>query len=344
MPRCTLCRTAAAAATGWRQATCCGSYSVTSCKARRWAPWWRRLSPRSPTRTATRTSTRCLSFDSRLPFSCASRLALLRLASQPNPHDKDIDQVPTFVFLVMDSRMTVQPNQHGNKGVTRCSVDVQLKHQRQRSACDSTCSACDSTCLAATLVGQKVHQRVKHAGSCRQQIGSPSMTHPMAHCCDCAPVQVNRIRQSLSLIARNSTAFGLVQPHLERTKLCQLADSALDQHYVAQRAELQQLVTSLAHPKVGYKSLKFLPPLSPTLQNGKILRGAGPALHGPAGRAAAAPHQPGAPQGGACLLVLVCLFVCWHLSPCHNPSTPLVPAPWHCLPPRTLGAFQCQAG
>lgn len=212
------------------------------------------------------------------------------------------------------------------------------------AACDSTCSACDSTCLAATLVGQKVHQRVKHAGSCRQQIGSPSMTHPMAHCCDCAPVQVNRIRQSLSLIARNSTAFGLVQPHLERTKLCQLADSALDQHYVAQRAELQQLVTSLAHPKVGYKSLKFLPPLSPTLQNGKILRGAGPALHGPAGRAAAAPHQPGAPQGGACLLVLVCLFVCWHLSPCHNPSTPLVPAPWHCLPPRTLGAFQCQAG
>lgn len=76
------------------------------------------------------------------------------LASQPNPHgDKDIDQVPfirqslafqlclstcafeisvaaqparqvdqvpTFVFLVMDSRMAVQPNQHGNKGVTRC--------------------------------------------------------------------------------------------------------------------------------------------------------------------------------------------------------------------------------
>lgn len=61
--------------------------------------------------------------------------------------------------------------------------------------------------------------------------------------------QVNRIRQSLSLIARNSTAFGLVQPHLERTKLCQLADEALEPKYVRQRAALQQLVTSLAHPK-----------------------------------------------------------------------------------------------
>ena len=62
--------------------------------------------------------------------------------------------------------------------------------------------------------------------------------------------QVNRIRQSLSLIARNSSAFGLVQPHLERTKLCQLADAVLDPHYVEQRLQLQRLVTSLAHPKV----------------------------------------------------------------------------------------------
>lgn len=64
-------------------------------------------------------------------------------------------------------------------------------------------------------------------------------------------LQVNRIRQSLSLIARNSTAFGLVQPHLERTKLCQLADGALEPKYVRQRAALQQLVTSLARPKVS---------------------------------------------------------------------------------------------
>ena len=63
-------------------------------------------------------------------------------------------------------------------------------------------------------------------------------------------LQVNRIRQSLALIARNSSAFGLVQPHLERTRLCQLGDSQLDPHYVAQRAQLQALVTRLAHPKV----------------------------------------------------------------------------------------------
>ena len=63
---------------------------------------------------------------------------------------------------------------------------------------------------------------------------------------------MNRIRQSLALIARNSSAFGLVQPHLERTKLCQLGDEALEPKYVRQRAALQQLVASLAHPKVGF--------------------------------------------------------------------------------------------
>ena len=63
---------------------------------------------------------------------------------------------------------------------------------------------------------------------------------------------MNRIRQSLALIARNSSAFGLVQPHLERTKLCQLGDEALEPKYVRQRSALQQLVASLAHPKVGF--------------------------------------------------------------------------------------------
>ena len=61
---------------------------------------------------------------------------------------------------------------------------------------------------------------------------------------------MNRIRQSLSLIARNSTAFGLVQPHLDRTRLCILEDSALDAAYVAQRSRLQSLVMTLARPKV----------------------------------------------------------------------------------------------
>ena len=70
--------------------------------------------------------------------------------------------------------------------------------------------------------------------------------------------QVNRIRQSLALIARNSSAFGLVQPHLERTKLCQLGDEALEPKYVRQRAALQQLVASLAHPKVGCEGKETL--------------------------------------------------------------------------------------
>ena len=61
---------------------------------------------------------------------------------------------------------------------------------------------------------------------------------------------MNRIRTSLSVVARNSTAFGLKQPHLERTRLCQLTDAELDPGYVAQRTALRELVGSLAKPKV----------------------------------------------------------------------------------------------
>jgi hypothetical protein len=62
--------------------------------------------------------------------------------------------------------------------------------------------------------------------------------------------QVNRIRASLGQIARNSSAFGLAQPHLERTRLCELADADLDPLYRKQRDGLRALVRQLARPKL----------------------------------------------------------------------------------------------
>ena len=61
---------------------------------------------------------------------------------------------------------------------------------------------------------------------------------------------MNKIRESLHFIARNSSAFGLVQPHLERTRLCTLPDSELDPRYLRQREELREIVLRLARPKV----------------------------------------------------------------------------------------------
>ncbi|KAG2485718.1 hypothetical protein HYH03_015602 [Edaphochlamys debaryana] len=61
---------------------------------------------------------------------------------------------------------------------------------------------------------------------------------------------LNQVRASLSALARNSTGFSLRQPHLDRTKLCELADDQLDPGYVKQRDELKALVRSLAAPKV----------------------------------------------------------------------------------------------
>ena len=61
--------------------------------------------------------------------------------------------------------------------------------------------------------------------------------------------QVNKIRESLGRVVRNSTAAGLRQPHLERTRLCELSDAELDPVYVRQRDALRGTVRQLARPK-----------------------------------------------------------------------------------------------
>eukprot|EP00887_Chlorella_sp_A99_P007143 scaffold2.g7143.t1 len=60
--------------------------------------------------------------------------------------------------------------------------------------------------------------------------------------------QLNRIRLSLQQLARNSTAVGLPQPHLDRTRLCEMTDASLEPAY--KREELRALVRQLAAPKV----------------------------------------------------------------------------------------------
>ncbi|KAL4442076.1 hypothetical protein ABPG77_011337 [Micractinium sp. CCAP 211/92] len=62
--------------------------------------------------------------------------------------------------------------------------------------------------------------------------------------------QLNRIRESLHLIAANSTAVGLPQPHLDRTRLCELGDEAFEKAYLDKRDALKQLIRAMARPKV----------------------------------------------------------------------------------------------
>ena len=61
---------------------------------------------------------------------------------------------------------------------------------------------------------------------------------------------MNAIRRSLGVVVRNSSAFGLRQPHLERTRLCELGDEQLDPRYVAQRAALRAHLAAMVKPKV----------------------------------------------------------------------------------------------
>lgn len=67
---------------------------------------------------------------------------------------------------------------------------------------------------------------------------------------DPAITQLNRIRQGLAAITGNSTAMGLPQPHLDRTRLCEIPDEELDPGYLQKREELKAFTMESATPKV----------------------------------------------------------------------------------------------
>ncbi|XP_022758314.1 atlastin-3-like isoform X3 [Durio zibethinus] len=89
--------------------------------------------------------------------------------------------------------------------------------------------------------------------------------------------QVNQIRDSLAVMGDNSTAFSLPQPHLMRTKLCDLKDDDLDPIYVKKREQLKELVASVIRPKIvqgkplnGKEFVSFLEQILEALNKGEI--------------------------------------------------------------------------
>ncbi|WJX78938.1 hypothetical protein P8452_62112 [Trifolium repens] len=88
---------------------------------------------------------------------------------------------------------------------------------------------------------------------------------------------INQIRDSLAIMGDNSTAFSLPQPHLQRTKLCDLKDGDLDPSYVKKRDKLKKLVSSIIRPKIvqgkslnGKEFVAFLKQILEALNKGEI--------------------------------------------------------------------------
>lgn len=88
---------------------------------------------------------------------------------------------------------------------------------------------------------------------------------------------INQIRDSLAIMGDNSTAFSLPQPHLQRTKLCDLKDGELDPSYVKKREKLKELVSSIIRPKIvqgkslnGKEFVSFLKQILEALNKGEI--------------------------------------------------------------------------
>ncbi|KAL6500540.1 hypothetical protein OROHE_025906 [Orobanche hederae] len=89
--------------------------------------------------------------------------------------------------------------------------------------------------------------------------------------------QVNQIRESLAIMGDNSTAFSLPQPHIQRTKLCDLNDDELDPLYVKRRDQLKEVVSSIIRPKIvqgktlnGREFVSFLEQILDALNKGEI--------------------------------------------------------------------------
>ncbi|KAB1208836.1 Guanylate-binding protein 4 [Morella rubra] len=88
---------------------------------------------------------------------------------------------------------------------------------------------------------------------------------------------VNQIRDSLAIMGDNSTAFSLPQPHLQRTKLCDMKDGELDPMYVQKREQLKQVVADIIRPKIvqgktlsGKEFVSFLEQILDALNKGEI--------------------------------------------------------------------------
>ncbi|KAL1547179.1 guanylate-binding protein 4-like [Salvia divinorum] len=89
--------------------------------------------------------------------------------------------------------------------------------------------------------------------------------------------QVNQIRDSLAVMGDNSTAFSLPQPHLQRTKLCDMNDGELEPMYVKKRDQLKEVVSSIIRPKIvqgktlnGKEFVSFLKQILEALNKGEI--------------------------------------------------------------------------
>ncbi|KAL6880658.1 hypothetical protein ACP4OV_012223 [Aristida adscensionis] len=89
--------------------------------------------------------------------------------------------------------------------------------------------------------------------------------------------EINQIRDSLAVMGDNSTAFSLPQPHLQRTKLCDMEDQELDPLYIKRRDQLKQIVASLIKPKIvqgrtlnGKEFVSFLGQILEALNKGEI--------------------------------------------------------------------------
>ncbi|XP_042017372.1 guanylate-binding protein 4-like isoform X2 [Salvia splendens] len=89
--------------------------------------------------------------------------------------------------------------------------------------------------------------------------------------------QVNQIRESLAVMGDNSTAFSLPQPHLQRTKLCDMKDDELEPIYVKRRDQLIAVVSSIIKPKIvqgktlnGKDFVSFLEQILEALNKGEI--------------------------------------------------------------------------
>lgn len=94
------------------------------------------------------------------------------------------------------------------------------------------------------LHGRTVSEMVKGA---LRTVPNPRSDPNVAH--------LNAIRASLSAAAGDYEAMGLAQPHLERTRLCSLADSELDPKYREQRAQLRETVQRMVGKAAAKKRL-----------------------------------------------------------------------------------------
>lgn len=173
---------------------------------------------------------------------------LLPLLPPPSaPQGKTLDQT-------LHEALQPVPNPHSDSGIAQLNrIRESLRLIAGNSTAVGLPQASGGGGDDVVLCGARLGVEIEGEASCCWRLGH---FRPGSERCSLPLVAANQLSPPCHLIPHAAHSHSLLpspfpQPHLDRTRLCELGDSAFEPKYLEKREGLKALLRELAAPKVG---------------------------------------------------------------------------------------------